>query len=211
MRRHANRLAVGRFDQQTIHDFDVDTWELKESWRAPGTFIAMNFSHDGRYCVMGGYRGQVLVRNMATGEESSFVEDLPRIGSLAFSTSGDLVGISTEQGFVRLWETGSWRDAGMLGGFLHSVSGLSFSPDGRRLAAGSSGDEAIRLYDTERRQLLVTLAAEGGSYYPAFDASGNVLAALNAEGKLSVWRAPAWGDIEAAESGPKTANTRPSF
>jgi serine/threonine protein kinase/WD40 repeat protein len=200
LRRHGDRLAVGRFDQQVVYDYDVITGELKESWPAPGTLIALDFSGDGRYCVMGGHRGRVRVRNMVSGEESSFVEDLPRIEGVAFSSSGDRVGISTDQGFVRMWETGSWRDAGTLGGFLHGVAGFSFSPDGQRLAAGSSGEEAIRLFEMERHQPLISFRAEGVGFYPAFDPSGNVLAAMNAEGKVSVWRAPSWKDIEAAES-----------
>ena len=209
LRRHGNRLAVGRFDQQVICDYDLDTGELKESWPAPGTLIALDFSSDGRYCVMGGHRGRVRVRNMVTGEESSFVEDLPRIEGVAFSASGDRVGISTDQGFVRLWETGLWRDAGTLGGFLHGVAGFSFSPDGQRLAAGSSGEEAIRLYEMERHQPLITFRAEGVGFSPAFDSSGDVLAAMNADGKLSVWRAPSWQAIQAVESGRKSPARQP--
>ena len=204
-RRHGNRLAVGRFDQQVIYDYDMETGQLKASWRAPAPLCALDFSGDGRYCVMGGYRGRVLARNLVTGEESTLDEDLPRIGGVAFSPVGNQVGISTEQGFVRLWEAGSLREVGTLGGFLHGVAGFSFSPDGRRLAAGSSGEEAIRLYDMERHQPLITFRAEGVGFSPAFDSSGNVLAAMNAEGKLSVWRAPSWKDIEAAETRQKSA------
>ncbi len=206
LRRHGNRLAVGRFDQQVIYDYNVETGKLEGSWRAPAPLCALDFSGDGRFCVMGGYRGRVLARNLVTGEESSFVEDLPRIGGVAFSPSGNQVGISTEQGFVRLWEPGSWREAGTLGGFLHGVAGLSFSPDGQRIAAGSSGEEAIRLFDQERQQPMITLRAEGVGFSPAFDSSGNVLAAMNSEGKLWVWRAPSWKEIEATE--PAISPTR---
>jgi WD40 repeat protein len=203
LRRHGNRLAVGRFYREVYHqiirDFDLDTGELKDSWRAPGSLVGMDFSSDGRYCVMGSYRGEVLTRNMVTGEESSFVDNMPNIGSVAISPFGNRVGISCEQGFVRLWETGSWRDAGTLGGFLHAVAGVAFIRDGKRFAAGSSGDEAIRLYETDHHQPLITLGAEGGGFFPAFDSSGNNLAGMNAAGKLYVWRAPSWAEIDAAE------------
>jgi WD40 repeat protein len=199
VRRHGNRLAVGQVHQPMIHDFDLNTWELKESWRAPPNIFAMDFTADERTCIMGGYRGHVMLRNLVTREESSFVDDMPNLGSVAFSKLGDRVAISCEQGFVRLWNTGLWQDVGTLRGFLHAVHGLSFSPDGRRLAAGSSGDEAIRLYEMERHQPLITFRAEGVGFFPAFDSSGNVLAAMNAAGKLYVWRAPSWAEIEAAE------------
>jgi WD40 repeat protein/predicted Ser/Thr protein kinase len=200
LHRHGSRLAVGRLDQPTIHDFDVETWQLKESWRAPVPFKAMEFSPDARYCVMATGRGQVTVRNMLTGEESSFRDGLPNIGSVAFSTAGDRVGISTAQGFVGWWQSGSWRDAGRLSGFLRDVNGLAFSADGQRLAVGSSGDEAIRLYETKHYQPLVSLQAQGTGFSPAFDSSGNVLTALSAEGKLYVWRAPSMEEIEIVET-----------
>jgi WD40 repeat protein len=199
LHRHGNRLAVGRLDQPTIHDFDIETWELKQSWRAPVPLSSIDFSPDGRYCVMATGRGQVLARNMVTGEESSFPDELPNIGSVAFSTAGDRLGISTAQGFVRWWESGSWRDAGQLGGFLRNVMGLAFSPNGQRLAAGSSGEEAVRLYETKHDQPLVSLQAQGTMFSPTFDSSGNVLGAMSIEGGLHVWRAPSWQEIEAAE------------
>src|SRR5687768_11996023 len=61
MRRHGNRLAVGRLDQRMIHDFDLTTWALKESWPSLPTHPQpMDFSPDGRFCVMVALRGQVL-------------------------------------------------------------------------------------------------------------------------------------------------------
>jgi len=47
----------------------------------------------------------------------------------------------------------------MLGG--HSVA---FSPDSRRLAAGSSGHESIRLWDVESKQELLTLDSPGSIF-----------------------------------------------
>ncbi len=203
LRRHGNRVAVGRFDQQIVHDFELGTWDLKESWRAPVTLAAMDFSADGRYCVMGGYRGQVLVRQMVTGAESSPVELAPNIVNVGFSTLGDRVGISCDQGCVRWLETGSWRDGGKLGGLLHPAAGIAFSLDGRRFAVGSSGDEAIRLYESGRNEPLLTFAATGGGFFPGFDSSGNILAGLNEEGELLVWRAPSWREIEGSEKRAK--------
>ncbi len=199
LRRHANRLAVGRLDQPVVHDYDVNTWERVQSWPAPVPLRAMDFTPDGKYCIMVAARGQVLVRNLITAEESSFGDGLPNITNVSFSTFGDRLAIACEQGFVGLWETGSWRTAGALRGFRRDVHGISFSPDGQRLAAGSSGREAVRVYEMNQYQPLLSLDAQGTGYLPVFNASNTILGAINAEGNVRLWRAPTWREIETAE------------
>jgi WD40 repeat protein len=134
-----------------------------------------------------------------TGGEPALVEPVPNIVSVEFSRLGDCVGISCDQGYVRLLKTDSWRDGGLLAGFLHSAAGLSFSKDGQRLAVGSAGEEAIRVYELERHQPLVTFAAQGGGFSPGFDSSDNILAGMNNGGQLLVWSAPSWQEIEEKE------------
>jgi len=75
-----------------------------------------------------------------------------------------------------------------------------FSQDRLRLAAGSSGAEAVRLFELDHRQPLITLAGRGALFSPRFSPSGDCLAAANAEGEILIWSAPSWSQIAAQEN-----------
>ena len=84
----------------------------------------------------------------------------------------------------------------MLG--AHSVA---FTADGQRLAAGSgSGHEAIRLWDVQSKQELLTLASSGVVFAKTdFSPDGNILSSLDGPGYLHLWLAPSWEEIAALE------------
>ncbi len=79
------------------------------------------------------------LRGAATGHKTSLEIGAPRDGT--FSPDGKLFAAASRLGFARLWETATFRD------FLLGVHSVAFSPDGKRLAAGSSGQEVINLWD----------------------------------------------------------------
>jgi WD40 repeat protein len=91
-------------------------------------------------------------------------------------------------------------------GFLLCGHAVAFSPDSKRLAIGGDGMEAIKLWDVESRQELLTLEGEGSHFYrTAFSPDGNVVGSMNLHGVLHVWRAPSWAEIEVAEKAQATA------
>src|SRR5262249_23026436 len=51
---------------------------------------------------------------------------------------------------IRLWETASWKQAGLFRGHMAGCKGLAFSPDGQILASGSD-DTSILLWDVSDR------------------------------------------------------------
>jgi WD40 repeat protein len=118
---------------------------------------------------------------------------------------------------VGLWKAADLDRGGgvppvaILGGFTLAPHSIAFSPDGRRLAAGGDGREAVRLYDAESFLPVLTLAARGSLFQrTAFSPDGTVLAASNEEGELHLWRAPSWAEIEAAEAATSGSSTRRS-
>ncbi|WP_240894025.1 WD40 repeat domain-containing protein [Limisphaera ngatamarikiensis] len=78
---------------------------------------------------------------------------------------------------------------------------MTFSPDGRRLAIGSNGAEAVKLWDAESLQELITLPGEGSMFQSiAFSPDGRALAACNSQGKLHLWYAPTFDEIARIEA-----------
>jgi WD40 repeat protein len=97
-----------------------------------------------------------------------------------------------------------------LGNVLNSpLTRRFFSPDGTRLVTGNgAGVEALKLWDTDSWQDVITLQGSGSVFYePAFSPDGNSVGALSEAGILHVWRAPSWAEIEKAEASDNQSTT----
>jgi hypothetical protein len=79
--------------------------------------------------------------------------------------------------------------------FLIGEVSVAFSPDGRLLAAGSNGQEAVKLWDTETRQEVLTLGGEGSFFFGLkFSPDGRYLLAVSYVGLAHLWSAPTWAE-----------------
>jgi eukaryotic-like serine/threonine-protein kinase len=129
--------------------------------------------------------------------------------ALAVSPDGKLVASSTRGGLVRLFDPATGELIDSVHGHLNGAHGLAFSPDGRRLISLSVGREAIKLWDVETRQELLTLPGGGFGF-------GGDLARWSADGDVILsgdpwraWRAPSWEEIAAAEAKEKAEGRQP--
>jgi WD40 repeat protein len=137
---------------------------------------------------------------MTSGQETQWGLDFRYGQDLAFSPDGKLFAAASDFGLAKVWETASRREVASIRSVLLGMHSLAFSPEGRRLAIGGNGAEAIKLWDLNSRHELLSLAASGTMFNAtAFSSSGNVLGSLNREGVLHLWRAPSWAEIETAE------------
>jgi WD40 repeat protein len=93
--------------------------------------------------------------------------------------------------------------------FKLATHSVVFSPDGTRLVTGNgAGVEALKLWDTDSWQDVITLQGSGSVFYePAFSPDGNSVGALSEAGILHVWRAPSWAEIEKAEASDNQSTT----
>ncbi len=102
---------------------------------------------------------------------------------------------------MALWDARSFQRLGTLSGHILGVHSAVFSPDGTRLATGSGRREMVKLWDVATREELATLEGEGFLVYVLrFSPDGSTIAAINNEGKLHLWCAPSWEDIETTET-----------
>jgi WD40 repeat protein len=173
--------------------FHPDDWAL---WQSPDPSVVF---HDFR-------SGRISRPSIADG----------RLTSLTFASSspdGKLIVLGHDLGVVTVWETASLNQGATphlvktLGGILMSFHGATFFADGSRLLAGSSGSEAIKVWETQGYNELLTLEGDGSFFYNIhFSADGSFLGALNAQGKLHLWRAPTWEEINALEKSAEASS-----
>lgn len=200
------RLAVVRAaDPMFIHEWELSSGRHVRSW--PGRLLADSsqgvlgaLTSDGRWALRLGSDGSGTLRDLQAGTETGTRLDISRVADIAFAPDGRSFAAASEQGFGRMWDTATLRELATFRGFLLGVHAVTFSPDGRRLALGSNGREAVKLWDLTSGQELLTLEGEGSLFHPiCFSPDGNLLGALNSSGTLHLWRAPSWAEIEAAE------------
>ena len=112
-----------------------------------------------------------------------------------------MIAASDTSGMVWLWDVATLQPVATLKGFLLGAHSVAFSPDGRRLAAGSNGQEAVKLWDVETRQEVLTLSGEGSLFSGlSFSSDGRYLMAINEAGLAHIWTAPTWEEIAAEEA-----------
>jgi WD40 repeat protein len=157
------------------------------------------------YLTLGYGDGRFLARDMATGMlniQTNRSLEIKELIQAAASPDGNLIAAASLRGFVRLFDRASLLEVGTLRGFLvEAVFSVCFSPDGKRLATGSGGREAIRLWDIERQQQLLRLEGDrfGNWGKTKISPDGNLIGSVNGN-SLHVWRAPSWAEIEAEEA-----------
>ena len=190
------RLVTGAADS-LIRLWDVETAELLKTFEGN----AAAFSPDGGTIAAGGHDRSVLLWDIETEALTATLEGhTDDVRSLAFSPDGKLLASGGNDNAALLWDVES---GGRLAAFegvsepspktnvwddcKDSIESVAFSPDGKTLATGSSGD-AIRLWDVERRELLRELEGMTLTIYDvAFSPDGKTLAAGTHYDTVQLW------------------------
>lgn len=170
----------------------------------PADLQVVAFAPDGRRRVALGMSG---TGTLTDGVTVALTLDIRQVSDAAFSADSSMLAVSSELGFTGVWRTAELRQAGRvrplmkLGGFQMSPHSVGFSPDGRRLAAGGNGSQAVKLYDLPSGQEVLTLAGTAASFIRVeFSPDGSMIAAVNEQRELHLWRAPTLAEIDAAEA-----------
>jgi len=187
--------------------WDGLTGKALASWPAQpvrGPQPVPGLSHDGRWLITADEQGTARWRDLPSGQESSLDLELKEVQQIELSPDDRQFAVVSRSGAGSLWDTATRRKIADLRGFLSGMYSAAFSPDSRRLAIGSSGEEAVKIYDLASHRELITLEGLGALYHSTgFSPDGNVLAASNVQGTLSFWRAPAAEIIDSAPAAPQ--------
>jgi WD40 repeat protein len=199
----SNHLVTQHGRNGGYREWDVTTGQEIRKWRfsAPAFPGMSAFSPDEQWFVALTGEGTGQLRHLATGQETPLAPLLKQVNGSAFSPDGRLLAVSSILGNCQLWETATGRSTANLQGFLQGTHSVAFSPDARRLAIGSNGNEAIKLWDVESLQELLTLKGQGSMFNStSFSPDGNLLASNNSRGILHIWCAPSFEEIARLEA-----------
>jgi len=200
-----NRLLTWSGTDHSLDEWDLVTKRKLHSWRQP---IDHDWEHptaispDERQFIALGFGGDNVCGSLEDGSQRKLdLNHLETMGS-AYSPDGRHLVLGSALGFARVFDTDTWSEQAKLQGFLVAVESVAFSPDGQRLATGSDDKQALRLWDTESWQDVLTLegASDFGSILVSYSPDGRHIGALGANGTLLIWSAPTWEEINAAEA-----------
>jgi WD40 repeat protein len=155
---------------------------------------AVSFSSDGDRLVGGNFGGTIKIWDVISGDEI-LLPVQPQLTSVAYHPDGAHLAVANGlyPGFVSLLEISSGEqlykvEAG------NAVSGLAFSPDGKRLA--STGlDGNLIIWNSFSSEMLASKAIGGEFYSPAFDPDGHRLIIAHPNGTAIILNAATLDEI----------------
>jgi WD40 repeat protein/tRNA A-37 threonylcarbamoyl transferase component Bud32 len=204
-------LVVGYAGNDDLEEWDITSGKKLSSWQGIRDWAYDSFSANGQFCLTWRKDDTALLKNLVDGRETSLnLDGKKQVSDLSFSPDGKLLAVASMYGFARLFDVDTQRELATLHGFLMGVHSAAFSPDGTRLALGSDGKEAVKIWDVASLEEVATLGAQGSVFFSTkFSPDGNVLGSLNDLGVLYLWRAPSWEEINAAEAKEKAEIQQP--
>jgi WD40 repeat protein len=198
---NGKRLLLKHPQNSTFTEWDLKTWRQIRSFDGvdPNDYAA-GLSFDERWLFSVNPNHTAKLGDARTSPVTWRTLAVEEPGDMAVTADSKLIAVASRTGFARLFDTATLREVVTFRNFLQGVHGAAFSPDDKRLVTGSDGREAIKLWDVEGRQELLTLEAKGGQLrHITLSPDGVYLGADDDRSVVHLWRAPSWAEIEPTE------------
>lgn len=110
-----------------------------------------------------------------------------RITSVAWSPNGVCLANGSQDGTIKIWNTGSGRLLNSILGHERAVSTITWAPDGQRIASGSH-DRTVRLWDADSGRLLNSISGhENWVQTVAWAPDGQRIASGSDDNTVRLW------------------------
>jgi WD40 repeat protein len=200
-------LASGAIEDQTIRVWDVQSGALERTIEGHAGWIrSLAFSPDGALLASGSTDKTIRLWNPADGSLVRTLEGhTDFVTRVAFAPDGKTLASTSRDGTVRLWDVATGQQkpewsftAPTMGSEAPDESyvdkpfwmtGLSFSPDGALLAAGST-DGQVRVWELPAGTLVQTLVGHRSWVMPNmldFTPDGKTLVSGSRDGTVRLW------------------------
>ncbi len=165
------------------------------------------FSPDGKWLARAN-GGQVMVRNLTTGQEMPPFGAQWYIQTLAILSGQKwVVTAGNEAPIINVWDFTTQEKKFSLPGHNLIIVRIHVSPDERRMASSTIGSEPIKIWETQGWNEVASVEGRPGFRLlgGGFLQDGNTFAGaeVNPETQavdICLWRAPTWAEINAAEA-----------
>jgi WD40 repeat protein len=167
-------------DVPIVEVYDVAAGELRYTYKQPASAVA--FSPDSRWLGIGDKsEPMVYLADMKDGSKVEVFRSDRGAKELAWDPSGCILASASGDGSLNFYDIHQRKLIVKQPGMKSVVRGLSWSTDGRRIAAADN-DETIVIWDAATLDRLLTLPAEGTVRSIAWSPDGRHLAAWGKEG-----------------------------
>jgi WD40 repeat protein len=191
-------MAHKTWETATWQEVNLHGVNLKE-------FRDYAFSADEKAMAIGHDNGTVDWWEIATRKRLAFFDwhhaDMVKV---RFSPDGRRFALAgMNDGRMMLGDVATHEIRPIGRGYRSGLQDLVFSADGQRLiTAGTSPNDAVKIWDVETGRDVATLPGEPGFFFIRirFSPDGHTLLANSVEGMALLWHAPSWEEIEAKEN-----------